>query len=134
MDRKHFRFLFNYMGFELDSYYVDFINSYNRGTFRWRQYIDMTGKDKIFNYCNTLKTHSVDALEVALEIVSDLKHNKIPQDHCPTSWGLKDGEWIGLCNKEDVGYVYEAQDAQCKKCWEGALALEIKEESVKREE
>ena len=84
-----------------------------------------TGKEIILNYCENVKTDSVEHLEVCNDIKEDLKNNtrKHLIYHCPSAFGLNN--FTGLCEIYD-----ENTDEQCSKCWDEALKVIVCEHKL----
>jgi len=82
-----------------------------------------TGKEIILEYCNNIKTGDIDHLQACIDIRESLRRNDKDKNylisHCPNVFGLDD--FIGECEKENVGIDSKEVLKQCEKCWNIAI-------------
>jgi len=82
-----------------------------------------TGKEIILEYCDNIKTGDINHLQACIDIKESLRRNDKDRNylisHCPNAFGLD--EYIGECEKENVGIDSKEVLKQCEKCWDRAL-------------
>jgi len=81
------------------------------------------GKEIILKYCDNIKTGDINHLQACIDIRESLRRNDKNRNylisHCPSAFGLD--EYIGECEKENVGIDSKEVLKQCEKCWDKAL-------------
>lgn len=80
------------------------------------------GKEIVLNYCKNIKIHDIEHLKNCLDneyLIEQGKYDELAG--CPSNYGLDD--YVGLCEREDVGKDYHKQEEQCERCWKLALGI-----------
>lgn len=82
-----------------------------------------SGEEIVLEYCDKVETHDIEHLQSSHDNAREIRNGnylKWELSGCPSSFGLSEEEWQGLCYEEEVK-GYKAQCEQCKNCWIKAL-------------
>lgn len=91
----------------------------------------MTGREKVLEYCEKMKSNS-DFSDDVFDVMDSLKNNEFPIGYCQGNFELDN--YVGVCREEIFdGNNWDEVKKKCSECWKRALESKVIENENQEE-